>query len=149
MPTIPESSASALGRRHPCPPETRNGEIKHDRQGGEDARQTQACLRGAEAADGTRVLVDRLWPRGVKKDVAAIDLWAKDLAPSAELRKWFGHYPERWSEFRRRYGAELCKHTRQLDDLRALARRNTVTLIYAARDREHNEAVILYDLLTG
>src|SRR5690606_39106277 len=84
MPTIPESSASALGRRHPCPPETRNGEIKHDRQGGEDARQTQACLRGAEAADGTRVLVDRLWPRGVKKDVAAIDLWAKDLAPSAE-----------------------------------------------------------------
>jgi len=102
-----------------------------------------------EAADGTRVLVDRLWPRGVKKEKAAIDLWAKDLAPSTELRKWFGHDPERWSEFKRRYTVELHDHAGALDDLRGLARRGPVTLIYAARDQEHNEAVILQDLLTG
>jgi uncharacterized protein YeaO (DUF488 family) len=103
----------------------------------------------AAAADGTRVLVDRLWPRGVKKEKAAIDLWAKDLAPSTELRKWFGHDPARWSEFKRRYTAELRDHASELDDLRGLARRGPVTLIYAARDQEHNEAVILRDMLTG
>ena len=101
------------------------------------------------AADGTRVLVDRLWPRGVKKDKAAIDLWAKELAPSTELRKWFGHDPERWTGFKRRYAAELREHADELADLRRLARRGPVTLIYAARDQEHNEAVILRDMLTG
>ena len=101
------------------------------------------------AADGTRVLVDRLWPRGLKKERAAFDLWAKDLAPSNELRKWFGHDPERWAEFKRRYTAELRQHTELLDDLRALALRGPVTLIYAARDEEHNEAVVLRDVLLG
>jgi uncharacterized protein YeaO (DUF488 family) len=99
--------------------------------------------------DGMRVLVDRLWPRGVKKEAAAIDLWAKDLAPSTELRKWFGHDPERWVEFTRRYEAELAQHTERLDELRAHARRGRVTLIYAARDQEHNEAVIIRDALVG
>ena len=101
------------------------------------------------AADGTRILVDRLWPRGVKKEEAAIDLWAKDLAPSTDLRKWFGHDPKRWTEFKRRYIAELHQHAELLDDLRALADRGRVTLIYAARDQEHNEAVIIRDMLAG
>ena len=99
------------------------------------------------AADGTRVLVDRLWPRGVKKSEAAIDLWAKDLAPSTDLRKWFGHDPERWTEFKRRYTAELRQHAELLEDLRRFARRGPVTLIYAARDQEHNEAVIIRDIM--
>lgn len=101
------------------------------------------------AADGTRILVDRLWPRGVRKAAAAIDLWAKDLAPSTELRKWFGHDPQRWSEFKRRYAAELRKNVESLDELRQLAKRGPVTLIYAARDQEHNEAVIIRDMLVG
>jgi uncharacterized protein YeaO (DUF488 family) len=99
------------------------------------------------AADGTRVLVDRLWPRGVKKSEAAIALWARDLAPSTDLRKWFGHDPERWSEFKSRYTAELCQHGELLEHLRRLARRGPVTLIYAARDQEHNEAVIIRDIV--
>ena len=101
------------------------------------------------AADGMRILVDRLWPRGVKKATAAIDFWAKDLAPTTALRKWFGHDPVRWTEFRRRYTAEIRQHTEQLDKIRKLARHDTVTLIYAARDQEHNEAVIIRDLLIG
>ena len=101
------------------------------------------------SADGRRVLVDRLWPRGLKKEAAALDLWVKDLAPSNELRKWFGHDPERWAEFRRRYAAELRQQSELLEDLRALARRGPVTRIYAARDEEHNEAVVLRDALLG
>jgi uncharacterized protein YeaO (DUF488 family) len=99
--------------------------------------------------DGMRILVDRLWPRGVKKEAAAIDLWAKDLAPSTELRKWFDHDPERWTEFTRRYKTELGQHTELLDELRTRAQHGPVTLIYAARDQEHNEAVIIRDTLVG
>jgi uncharacterized protein YeaO (DUF488 family) len=101
------------------------------------------------AADGKRILVDRLWPRGVKKENAALDQWAKDLAPSTELRKWFGHDPARWPEFRRRYIAELRQHSQQISELRDLARRDTITLIYAARDELHNEAIVLRDVLVG
>jgi uncharacterized protein YeaO (DUF488 family) len=101
------------------------------------------------AADGTRILVDRLWPRGVRKDAAAIDRWAKDLAPSTELRKWFGHDPERWREFKRRYTAELLRQPELLDELRTLAQRGSITLVYAARDQEHNEAIIIRDMLVG
>ena len=97
--------------------------------------------------DGTRVLVDRLWPRGVRKTSASIDHWIKDVAPSTELRKWFGHDPIRWDEFRRKYQAELAHHPEALDELRALARAGRVTLVYAARDELHNEAVVLRDLL--
>ena len=99
--------------------------------------------------DGTRVLVDRLWPRGVKKEDAAIDRWAKELAPSTTLRKWFGHDPARWPEFRKRYAEELGQHLRDLKELRALARKHPVTLVYAARDELHNDAVVLRDVLLG
>jgi uncharacterized protein YeaO (DUF488 family) len=101
------------------------------------------------AADGTRILVDRLWPRGVKKADAAIDQWMKELSPSTELRKWFGHDPERWDEFRERFAAELREHPAQLDRLRDLARHGIVTLVYGARDEVHNDAVVLRDLLLG
>jgi uncharacterized protein YeaO (DUF488 family) len=99
------------------------------------------------AGDGTRVLVDRLWPRGVKKADAAIDHWFKELSPSTELRNWFGHDPARWTEFRHRYAVELRQHADQLDRLRALARQGPVTLVYAAHDEQHNDAVALREVL--
>jgi uncharacterized protein YeaO (DUF488 family) len=98
--------------------------------------------------DGVRVLVDRLWPRGLRKTDAAIDRWLKDIAPSTELRRWFGHDPDRWDEFRRRYRHELSAHAELLDELRALARAGTVTLVYAAKDERHNDAVVLREVLT-
>lgn len=99
------------------------------------------------ASDGRRILVDRLWPRGVKKADAAIDEWTKDIAPSSELRKWFAHDPERWQEFRRKYVAELADKSEQLERLRELARHGTLTLVFAARDEDHNDAVVLRDVL--
>lgn len=102
----------------------------------------------ASSEDGARILVDRLWPRGLKKEAAAIDHWFKDIAPSTELRKWFGHDPERWDEFRRRYIAELQKHTEQLSEIQKLARRGSITLVYAAHDELHNDAVVLRDVLS-
>jgi uncharacterized protein YeaO (DUF488 family) len=99
------------------------------------------------AGDGKRVLIDRLWPRGVKKADAAIDDWMKELAPSTALRKWFGHDPARWHEFRRRYLRELQQHSEQLDRLRDLARQGPVTLVFSARDEAHNDAVVLRDFL--
>jgi uncharacterized protein YeaO (DUF488 family) len=97
--------------------------------------------------DGFRVLVDRLWPRGLSKDRAAIDLWLKDVAPSTELRQWFGHDPARWREFQRRYQAELKRHPETLKQLRAKAREGTITLVYGARDEEHNNAQVLKRVL--
>ncbi len=99
--------------------------------------------------DGQRVLVDRLWPRGVSKREAAIDVWLKDVAPSAALRKWFGHDPQRWEEFRRRYLAELADNTDAVDQLRELAKTGRVTLLYGAHDEEHNQARVLLELLRG
>ena len=101
------------------------------------------------SADGTRVLIDRLWPRGVKKEKAAIDEWMKEIAPSTDLRKWFGHDPERWTEFRRRYRSEIKTHPGELRRLRELARKGKLTLVYAAHDEAHNDAVVLRDLLVG
>jgi uncharacterized protein YeaO (DUF488 family) len=98
--------------------------------------------------DGKRILVDRLWPRGLSKDKAALDDWIKDIAPSTELRKWFGHDPARWAEFQRRYRTELRQHGALLDRIRSLAKTQTVTLLYAARDEEHNDAVVLRDVLS-
>ena len=98
-------------------------------------------------ADGTRILVDRLWPRGVRKEQAGLDGWAKELAPSAGLRKWFGHDPARWSDFERRYAAELAHHADQLEQLRALARKGPLTLVFGARDEEQNDAVVLRKVL--
>jgi uncharacterized protein YeaO (DUF488 family) len=97
----------------------------------------------ASADDGSRVLVDRLWPRGVTKAKAAVEHWFRDLAPSAELRQWFNHDVSRWPEFQRRYTAELKAHADQLDQLCDLIRRGPVTLVYAARDEEHNDAIVL------
>jgi uncharacterized protein YeaO (DUF488 family) len=97
--------------------------------------------------DGARVLIDRLWPRGVKKEDAAIDEWIKEIAPSTALRKWFGHDPERWQEFRRRYQSEIRQHPGEFERLRALAQRGRITLVYSARDEAHNDAVVLKDLL--
>ena len=97
--------------------------------------------------DGTRILIDRLWPRGVKKADAAIDEWMKDIAPSTGLRKWFGHDPARWQEFRRRYQSEIRQHPDEFDRLRTLAQHGRITLVFSARDEAHNDAVVLKGLL--
>lgn len=100
-----------------------------------------------ESHDGTRILVDRLWPRGLTKEKAKVDLWLKEIAPSNELRKWFGHESEKWSEFQKRYRAELRKNNEPLSLLRKAAAKEPITLLFAAKDEEHNEAVILQNLL--
>ena len=102
----------------------------------------------AEAGDGYRVLIDRMWPRGVSRQRAQLDEWARELAPSSELRKWFHHDPERFDEFRSRYREELRERRPLLEELRRRARDGPVTLLYAARDREHNDAVVLEELLS-
>ncbi len=98
-------------------------------------------------ADGYRVLVDRLWPRGLTKDKARVDLWLKDVAPSNELRKWFHHEAANWTEFRRRYERELRDNPEALQQLRDAVREHATTLVYGAKDEEHNQAVVLRDLL--
>jgi len=99
-------------------------------------------------ADGWRVLVDRLWPRGMKKEAACVDVWMKDVAPSTALRKWFGHEPEKWSEFQKRYRRELERKTELLAELKKMAKEHgTLTLLYGAKDEEHNDAVALADVL--
>lgn len=103
----------------------------------------------AGASDGRRVLVERLWPRGVSKRRLRLDEWAKDVAPSPALRRWFGHDPRRWTEFRRRYFAELRANRAAWQPLLAFARRGRVTFVYAARDLEHNGAVALKAFLDG
>jgi uncharacterized protein YeaO (DUF488 family) len=97
--------------------------------------------------DGVRVLVERLWPRGLSKERAAVDLWLKDAAPSTELRQWFGHDPSKWPEFRRRYRAELRGRPAELEQLRRLAGGGPVTFVYGARDTEHNSAVVLREVV--
>jgi uncharacterized protein YeaO (DUF488 family) len=94
-------------------------------------------------ADGYRILVDRLWPRGLSKEKAAVDEWMKEIAPSAELRRWFGHDPERWREFRRRYERELRAREELVREIAALASHRRVTLVYGARDEAHNDAVVV------
>lgn len=97
--------------------------------------------------DGERILVDRLWPRGLTKEKAKVDLWLKDVAPSTELRKWFAHDPAKWAEFQSRYQKELKSNKEQLSLLGQEAAKGTVTLVYGAKDQEHNEAVVLQKLL--
>ena len=99
--------------------------------------------------DGYRVFIDRLWPRGVKKEDAHFDEWLKDLAPSTELRKWFDHDPDRFDEFRKRYKKELQEHKDDLDKLRKRAKAEKITLLYAAKDREMNNAVVVKEILEG
>lgn len=99
------------------------------------------------SVQGYRVLVDRVWPRGVKKETLALDQWAKELAPSAELRKWFNHDPAKWEEFQRKYAAELDEKSDQRRDLLAKAGDRPILLVYSAKDEEHNQAVVLRSVL--
>jgi uncharacterized protein YeaO (DUF488 family) len=121
-------------------------------RGGKEAMvdiQTKRAYEDATRDDGYRVLVDRLWPRGKRKADAKLDAWLKDLAPSNELRVWFGHDPERWKEFASRYRSELRtkEHREMLADLAKRARHGRVTLVYGARDTEHNEALVLQSII--
>ncbi|MGE4427183.1 MAG: DUF488 domain-containing protein [Solirubrobacteraceae bacterium] len=111
-----------------------------------DVRCKRAYEQAADA-DGRRVLVDRMWPRGVERKHARIDEWVRDLAPSNELRKWFGHDPDRFDEFEERYRAELEQHRDTLTGLRRAADPGPLTLVYAAKDEEHNNAVVLAKVL--
>jgi uncharacterized protein YeaO (DUF488 family) len=97
--------------------------------------------------DGTRILVERLWPRGVSKERAAIDLWLKEIAPGAELRRWYGHDPDKWEEFQRRYRAELADKGEVLDELKRRLKEGPITFVYAARDEDHNSALVLKEYL--
>ena len=99
--------------------------------------------------DGVRILVDRLWPRGLTKERAAVNLWLKDVAPSSELRKWFGHDPAKWKEFQVRYRRELRQKKDALMLLKQKSEDRTVTLVYGARDEQHNEAVVLRKIVEG
>jgi uncharacterized protein YeaO (DUF488 family) len=101
----------------------------------------------SEVSDGFCILVDRLWPRGIKKEDAHFDVWLKEIAPSAELRKWFNHEAEKWKEFNKKYKAEL-KSSAALEELLALVKKHkTITLVYGAKDEEHNQAVVLKEFL--
>ena len=111
--------------------------------------QLKRAYEPPDPKDGRRVLVDRLWPRGVAKAEAAIDEWLKEVAPSTALRKWFGHDPARWDEFQRRYATEIHGHAELLAHLRELARQGPLTLVYSARDEDHNDAVVLRRILLG
>lgn len=110
--------------------------------------QTKRVYDPASPEDGRRILVDRVWPRGIRKEEARLALWLKDVAPSAGLRKWFGHDPARWPEFRKRYREELRSNP-AADELKREASSGRVTLVYGARDTEHNQAVVLADWLAG
>lgn len=101
----------------------------------------------ATSDDGVRILIDRLWPRGLSKVRAAVDHWMKDIAPSTELREWFGHDPSRWPEFQRRYREELRQHAPVLDRIREMATEHVVTLLFGAHDEEHNDAIVLREVL--
>jgi uncharacterized protein YeaO (DUF488 family) len=109
---------------------------------------TKRIYDPAEPGDGYRLLIDHVWPRGISKARARLDEWARELAPSDELRRWFGHDPKRFAQFRSRYRRELLDQAdNRLDELRARAGRGALTILYAARDREHNNAVVLAEVL--
>lgn len=101
----------------------------------------------AAPEDGTRFLVERLWPRGIKKTDLRLDAWLKDVAPSDALRRWFAHDPKKWPDFQRRYSAELDRHSEAWEPIRNAARHGAVTLVYSAHDTEHNNAVALKEYL--
>lgn len=101
-----------------------------------------------EKSDGFRILVDRLWPRGLAKEKAALDLWLKDIAPTTELRKWFNHEPEKWKEFIKKYWIELKENKESVSDLKDYLKKGPVTLLYAAKDEVHNEAQVIKDFIS-
>ena len=140
-----------IGRQPSWPPERLSaasaGALFERPLSGSVAIEIKRIYDPAEPTDGYRVLIDRVWPRGVSRDRAKLDEWARDLAPSDELRRWFGHDPERFDEFRARYRDELKPQRKKLDELRRRAGQGTVTILYGARDRKHNNAVVLAELL--
>lgn len=117
------------------------------RPGGGGMMKIKRIYEKPEKTDGYRVLVDRLWPRGISKDSAKLDLWLKEIAPSDEARKWFGHDEARWEGFRKRYLKELAAIPETVGRLKAICGKGTVTLLYAAKNQEQNNAVVLRDLL--
>lgn len=117
-------------------------------QPGPDVR-AKRVYEPTDPNDGYRVLVDHVWPRGVSRERAQLDEWARDLAPSDQLRRWFDHDPERFSEFRTRYRDELSRHADEIDRLRARAVKGPVTIVYAARDEQHNNGVVVAELVRG
>jgi uncharacterized protein YeaO (DUF488 family) len=108
---------------------------------------TKRVYDSAAPGDGYRILIDRLWPRGVSRERARLDEWARDLAPSDGLRRWFNHDPKRFAEFRKRYRHELSAHADRIGELRARAGHGPLTILYGARDTEHNDAVVLAELV--
>jgi uncharacterized protein YeaO (DUF488 family) len=108
---------------------------------------TKRIYEPPSSADGYRVLIDGMWPRGISHDRAAVDDWAQELAPSQKLRQWYGHEPDRFEEFDRRYRAELAAQRERLTELRRRSRSGVVTLVFAARDAEHSNAAVLGDVL--
>jgi uncharacterized protein YeaO (DUF488 family) len=114
-----------------------------------DTVRAKRIYDAAEPADGYRILIDHIWPRGVSRERAHLDEWARELAPSDQLRKWFGHDPARFAEFRTRYRDELANQSDRLEELRRRASGGPLTVLYAARDQEHNNAVVLVELLTS
>lgn len=126
------------------------GSIVHLKEEIDMAVRTKRIYDKAELEDGVRILVDRLWPRGITKEEAGLDEWIRDIAPSTDLRVWFAHKPDRWQEFRRRYTRELSTPDKKLilNKLRKIASLSTVTLLYAAKDSERNNAVVLSERLS-
>jgi len=110
--------------------------------------QIKRVYEKSDAKDGFRILVDRLWPRGLTKEKAAADLWLKDIAPSTELRKWFNHDPEKWKEFQKKYQKELQENKEAVSVLKEHLKQGPVTLLYGAKDQEHNEAEVLKNFLS-
>lgn len=109
---------------------------------------TKRVYEKSENEDGYRILVDRLWPRGLTKEKANVDLWLKEIAPSTELRKWFGHEPAKWNDFKKKYVAELKENKETVSVLKEKMKRGTVTLLYGAKDEKHNEALVLSNYVT-
>jgi uncharacterized protein YeaO (DUF488 family) len=109
--------------------------------------QTKRVYEQPADNDGSRILVDRLWPRGLTKEKAKVDLWLKEIAPSTELRQWFGHEPKKWRGFRGRYETELRHNSELIEMLKTIAKQGTITLLYGARDEKHNEALVLKQFL--
>ena len=124
-------------------------DIETGPRSGNDMIQLKRVYEKPSRKDGVRILVDRLWPRGLTKERAAVNLWLKDVAPSTELRKWFAHDPAKWKEFQVRYRKELREKKDALKLLKEKSQDRTVTLVYGARDEEHNEAVVLRKLVEG
>lgn len=108
---------------------------------------TKRIYEAASRDDGKRILIDRLWPRGIKKEDARIDEWLKDVAPSNELRKWFSHDPAKWQEFKKRYTAELKNKSELIERLKAEAKKGTITLLFASKEERYNNAVVLKELI--